>query len=427
MSDENQWQPPTSTGQQQPGSQQFTAPPAAPFAAPGGPAAPSAGSDASGGGQQPPPSSWTLPPKPGLIPLRPLTLGDILGASFKVLRRNPRPTFGFAVAMQGIVAVLTVVVVGLVGFASFSRLATASAEDSADIMVGAFAVTMLSSLLPIALSLVLVALVQGILMLEVQRAALGEKQTLRQLWHRARGRLGALAGWMLLVAVAVIIAFATIVGVIVLFSTLLGVVGIAIAVLVGIFGGLGLVVIGAWLGTKLSLVPSVLMGERLTLRAAVARSWSLTGGYFWRTFGIQLLVAVILGFVTQVVTAPVQFLAPMVVFLVDPNGTGGPVAVIVLIAGYLLSLLVVIVVSSLTLVVQSACTALIYIDLRMRKEGLDLELSRFVEETHAGATNVADPFLVAGHARVATGNRADALAAQSAPQPLPPSSASPWT
>ena len=31
---------------------------------------------------------------PGLIPLRPLTLGPILGASFQVMRRNPRATFG---------------------------------------------------------------------------------------------------------------------------------------------------------------------------------------------------------------------------------------------------------------------------------------------------------------------------------------------
>ena len=48
---------------------------------------------------------WTPPPKPGLIPLRPLDLGTLLGASFRTLRRNPRPTFGMALLVQGIVSV----------------------------------------------------------------------------------------------------------------------------------------------------------------------------------------------------------------------------------------------------------------------------------------------------------------------------------
>ena len=42
---------------------------------------------------------------------------------------------------------------------------------------------------------------------------------------------------------------------------------------------------------------------------------------------------------------------------------------------------------------QSSATALLYIDLRMRKEGLDLELVRFVEARQAGDTSVPDPYL----------------------------------
>ena len=35
---------------------------------------------------------WSPPPKPGLIPLRPLSLGVILGGSFSVLRKSPQAT-----------------------------------------------------------------------------------------------------------------------------------------------------------------------------------------------------------------------------------------------------------------------------------------------------------------------------------------------
>jgi hypothetical protein len=57
-------------------------------------------------------------------------------------------------------------------------------------------------------------------------------------------------------------------------------------------------------------------------------------------------------------------------------------------------ILVSIVVSSITSIVQSAAACLVYIDLRMRKEGLDLALVRFVENRQAGTANAQNPFAV---------------------------------
>ena len=50
------------------------------------------------------------------------------------------------------------------------------------------------------------------------------------------------------------------------------------------------------------------------------------------------------------------------------------------------------IVGAVASVVQSATTALIYIDLRMRKEGLDLELVQFVESAQSGRNIVPDPY-----------------------------------
>ena len=560
MSDEQHWKPPVPV---QP-PHVYGSPDAHPYGPP------------SQGSPPAPAGSWTAPPKPGLIPLRPLTLGTILTGSFQVLRRNPRPTFGFAFGIQSAIMLLTLLITGAVTFAALSRLFTASSDDATEITAGAVVMIMLSTLIPGVLSIVALALVQGVLMLEIQRATLGEKLKLKQLWRRARGRIGALIGWVLLLTVALLVALAVLAVLIVLLTmldtvgialavvvgifgglgllalgawlgtkvslvpsvlmgerttlresvsrswrltdgyfwrtfgiqsaimlltllitgavtfaavsrlftastedateitagaavmimlstlvpgvlsvvalalvqgvlmleiqratlgeklklkqlwrrargrigaligwvllltvallvalavlavlivllTMLGTVGIALAVVVGIFGGLGLLALGAWLGTKVSLVPSVLMGERSTLREAISRSWRLTDGYFWRTFGIQLLVSVILSVAMQVITVPIQLVAPMAVFLIDPNGTGGPVAIVAVVAIYLVSLLIVLVMSSVVLVVQSAATGLIYIDLRMRKEGLDLDLARYVEEVGAGQ-NPPDPY-----------------------------------
>lgn len=405
MSNEDEWMPPGSSPS--PGGSPQGAAPLHPPVVAGqqpayGPPQGTAPAAPTGSPLQPPPlqqpiGSWTAPPKPGLIPLRPLTLGNIMAGSFQVLRRNPRPTFGFAFGVQAVIMVLTMVIVGVVSFLAAGRTVNASAADFDEIMTGAVFITLLSSLIPLILSMIAMALVQGILMLEIQRSTLGEKSTLRQLWRRARGRLGALIGWMSLLTLIMLVGLAVLAGFIVLLA-LLGPIGIALAVIVGIFGGLGLLVVGMWLGTKVSLVPSVLMGERLPLWVAVRRSWSLVSGYFWRTLGIQLLISTIISFAIQVIAVPVQLLAPMAILLIDPNGTGGPVTMVVLVGIYLVSALIVLVLTAIALVVQSSATGLIYIDLRMRKEGLDLDLARYVEETTAGYTS-ADPYLVSASAQ----------------------------
>ncbi|MEO7374845.1 MAG: hypothetical protein ABIW36_13240 [Terrimesophilobacter sp.] len=360
----------------------------------GGPAAPppygAAGSSTPG-----PPPGWTPPPKPGLIPLRPLDLGTILGASFRVLRRNPKPTFGAALLIQGASSVLVLVVLGLVTYLSLSRINFSTSENNNVIQAGSIAAIVATSLGAVLFTIATSALLQGIIVLEVSRATLGEKLTLRQLWRRAHGRLWALIGWSLLVAAAIAVAVVVLVGAIVLVVATLGNLGIAIAVLIGILGGFALLAVGIWIGTKLTLVSSALMIERLTLGAAIARSWRLTAGAFWRTFGIQLLVAVIINVALQVISAPLSLLSPLLMMLLDPNGQNQPSTIAVSIGITVLAAAVTLVFGAIGAVVQAATSALIYVDRRIRTEGLDLELARVVEARQAGAPNIPDPYLPA--------------------------------
>lgn len=340
---------------------------------------------------------WTPPPKPGLIPLRPLDLGTILGASFRVLRRNPRPTFGAALLIQGSVQLLLLLVVGGVSFAAFGRIATSTSQNTDEITAGAYGIVVLAAIIPGLLAVVASALLQGIIVLEVSRGTVGEKLTFRQLWSRARGRLGALVGWSALLMLAVTIVVGILVAVIVLLIVSLGSAGIVLAVFVGLFGGLGVLVLFVWLSTKLALVPSAIMIERMTIRHAFARSWMLTDRFFWRTFGILALVAVIIWVVSQVISFPLSFLGPMVTLLVDPQSQNQGAAIVVVAIVAVLAVVIVVMFQAITSVIQSATTALVYIDLRIRKEGLDLELARYVETRQSGAT--PDPFPHASAAR----------------------------
>ena len=342
-------------------------------------------------GQNPPawgaPPAWTPPPRPGLIPLRPLGFGTLLWAPFQVLRRNPKATFGSALIVQGVVALVTVVIVGLVTYFALGRVDNAPLEDRAALEAGATLSIVLSALVPVALAVLASAMLQGIIVIEVARATLGEKMRLSALWRAVLPRLWPLLLWTVLLSAAMIAALALVVGLVVLLVSLGGA-GVAFAVLTGILGTIALIVLGAWLITKTSLVPSVIVLERLGIRAAVARSWSLTQGYFWRTLGAQFLVALVVNIVSQIVTTPLSVLFGVATTLIDPNGSFE--AYIPSILLYVLTILLGLVLGAVAAVVQSSVTALIYIDLRMRKEGLDLELARFVESAPGSGD---DPYL----------------------------------
>lgn len=332
----------------------------------------------------PQPGGWRPPPKPGLIPLRPLGFGDLLGAAFKVVRRNPAATFGFALLATGVWSLLLFAGMGFLTWFGTDRVDAAAGDDLAAVEAGVVGMSVLFTLVPVLLSVVSTALVQGIVSMEVARGTLGEKHTLGGLWRRAKGRWGALIGWSFLIIVAVLVAFVVLTLLITAAALALGDAGWIVAVLLFLLFGAVAVVLGAWLGTKLSLVPSAIMIERLPLRAAIVRSWSLVRGAFWRTFGIQILVNVMIQIAASVVTTPISFLFPLLLPLFgqnisEPGDMVGWVIGLFAVTGVISTVF-----GALAAVLASSTSALIYLDRRMRTEGLDLELTRFVESGGTG-------------------------------------------
>jgi hypothetical protein len=350
--------------------------------------------------QQPQAAGWTPPPKPGLIPLHPLSFGTIIGSSFRVMRRNPGPTFGLAVLLYGIVTIVYVGVIGLLFASLFSRLSSASYEDANDIAAGGVGLIALSTLVPTSLALVATAILQGIISLEVSRATLGEKLRVRGLWRLAKGRVGVLVLWALLLTGALIVfvlisslttglVFAAGAGSSVGADATGAIIG---GIVLTLFLGLAFGAVGAWLGIKTALVPSIVMMERLGLFASIRRSWQLTRGSFWRTLGVQLLIGVIVYAATYIVSIPISLIGGIVIVLVNPTADEGAYFAAVAVM-YLLIGIVTVVVGAIGLVMQSASLALVYVDIRMRKEGLDLELLRYIEAKQTGTAGVDNPYL----------------------------------
>lgn len=375
MTDAPGWTPPEPASASQP-TTPWSAPPPPGAAWP--PGVPVAG----------PGTGWTAPPKPGLVPLRPMTLGTILGAMFQVMRRNPLPTFGLALLLSLAAGVITA---GLL-VAAFVPLDASGFENGPGIL-GAAALAIVGAVVGAVAQLFVTSIVQGVVTLEVASGTLGERMRLAGLWRRLRSRLPRLIGWLLLVAAASTVALGILVALVAGIAAL-GRDAVLPAVLVAVVGVLGMVVATAWLGVKLLFVTPAIVLERRGVFASVARSWRLTRGSFWRIFGILLLVLVIYYVASLVISFPIQIIGSIAVAFVGGGISTDPADGSGLVAGGVLwgvLLLVSWLVGAVGLVMISATVALLHIDTRMRREGLDQDLVRAAEARAAGVPH-PDPY-----------------------------------
>lgn len=349
--------------------------------------------------------TWTPARKKGVIPLHPMTFGMLLGKSFAALRHNPKVLFGFAVVLQLVILVLAALVMGLVLFTTFSRLETVStaSPDFEAVAAGTIAINVVAGILVGLASIAVTAIMQGVIAADVSYATIGRKATLRMLWRRMAPAFWRLAAYSALVIVAVFGLL--IVVALILFGIIAGgiaggmgtspeTVGLIVLIVVVFF--LACIPLYVWLSTKLMLVPSILVFERARLKDAIVRSWRLIRGRFWVAFGVSFLISFIMGIAMNVVAVPAQLFAQMFGAVLVPTGDPEPSAIIGMILLILAPQILTLVLQAITLVVQSTSAALIYLDSRMRYEGLDQTLVSYVERSDMGWTEeqLGDPYAV---------------------------------
>lgn len=315
--------------------------------------------------------SWQPPPQPGVVPLRPLGLGELIDGSVQTMRQNPRVMFGLSALVMAItvVASTVLVLVGLPRLASgFDGLEQgAGSEQIAPLVSGGVIIVVL----PIVLQYLAVIVLTGILILAVSDAVLGRRPSVGQVWRRARPRLLALVGLSLLTgflqALAVVACIAP---------------GVSLLLVSGLAGGLGLllgvplaVVVVVWLWVRFAFAAPALLLEELGVRAAVRRSWQLGYGSFWRVLGVLVLAAIIGGVANALLSVPFAVLGGVVAALtVEGDTATDAVYTQVLTQG--VSNIGTILATTVSAPFAAAVTALLYIDLRIRREGLDVALAK---------------------------------------------------
>lgn len=256
--------------------------------------------------------------------LRPLGVGEVLDASFKVVRSS----FGTLALCVLVVAVPLNILSTLISASTndrafeFGTTAAANSSNTGSVLAGV--------LLNGALSVVVLTLAAAACFRAVSGTYLGQRPTWQESLSFAAKRLGPLIVLSILYTLAVLVGF------------------------------VALILPGIWLSVALALSYPAMLSEGLGPMESLGRSRKLVSGRWWATFGallvMYILIAVIGGIVGLVV-----------------GGTLGASTDNEVVSAVVLTL-VNIVSSLITLPLVAAVLTIIYFDLRVRKEGFDLQL-----------------------------------------------------
>ncbi|MBL1087096.1 glycerophosphoryl diester phosphodiesterase membrane domain-containing protein [Streptomyces actinomycinicus] len=339
-----------------------------PPAAPGGYGTPGGYPAWGGGWGGPPPAA-----KPGVIPLRPLGVGEILDGAVSTMRTYWRTVLGISLAVALFVDTSLVLLQGFVLNDALSQSSLDSRTATPDEVFRALRETMIGTGIMTVITVAAMIVATALLTTVTSRAVLGKPVSTGEAWRESRPQLPKLAGLLILlglITVGVIVA-GTLPGILVLAGGGSDSGGAALFAL----GILAAIVVAVWLAIRFSLAAPALMLERQGVLKSMSRSAKLVRGSWWRILGIQLLAGLIANIVSALVTIPFALIGAAVSddgmdnFLATSGGHVGWAFLIIRGIGSLIG-------TTLTLPISAGVTVLLYIDQRIRREALDLELAR---------------------------------------------------
>ena len=312
------------------------------------------------------PTGWGAPapiaPKPGVVPLRPLGLGELLDGAVTTIRRYPKPTLG----LSAVIALVATLINTLFALTLESAGSTVTAADGT-VDVGAAVSSAAAGGPGVLISFLAGLVLTGVLTAVVGRGVLGREMTLAEAWQQVRPQVWQLLALSLLTGLVIV----GVVGLPLLLAfgigALAGPAGLVIAIPLGLAG----VVAGVYLYVRLALAPAALILERCGVAQSLRRSGVLVRGSWWRIAGILLLTAIIGTLVSGILQVPFG------IFSAVTSDSSSTLTVLASQIGAGLA-------ACRVAPFPTGVHALLYVDRRMRAEGLDVSLRSAAAEIPQG-------------------------------------------
>jgi hypothetical protein len=319
---------------------------------------------------------WTPPaPKPGVIPLRPLSVGEILDGAFTAVRRNPKATLGLAAIVMTINGVCTAVLGLLTRNAAANLQYPVAGQTYTSTQLGHFYASFAKVYVPLIVGTLIVQFVvdtclTGMLTAVIGHSVLGRQITIAEAWNLARPRLLAVVGSVLLEGLIILGLLAA--GVIPGLALILAH-AVALGVLLMVVSLIAAFVFIVIFSVRFSLATPAVVLEGKGPWTSLVRSWRLVKGSSWRVLGITLLTSIIVAFAGFILELPFDIISLAAGSHSHSNGLsfgfGGTTVI-----GVLVTAVGATVAGAVTRPVLAGTRVLLYTDLRMRREGLDIVL-----------------------------------------------------
>lgn len=311
------------------------------------------------------------------LDLRPLTLGELLDRSFRLYRRH----FWLFVGLMAVPSVL-VLILNLVMLVAPEFVDTTAAPDDLRVLAAmAMAGVVFLALMIVYFIAYVVAL--GATTVAVSELYLDRPATIASAFAHVRSYIGRLALLMILIGLRLLglflLAMVPLVGLGFAFAITAGQVGAALAGLVTVLGTFATMLAIFLYSLRYSVAVPALVLEPITANEAIRRSVFLIRDHFWRT-AVLVVFAIVITYAAMMIFQ-VPFMAAA--FAADPESR---TAFVLHIVGSVSGAIGGAVTGPLVIV----ALALLYYDLRIRKEGLDLQIMMASLDQHVppGATGV---------------------------------------
>ncbi|MEU3777688.1 hypothetical protein AB0F11_31730 [Streptomyces sp. NPDC032472] len=339
--------------------------------------------------------------QPGVIPLRPLAVGEILSGSFATIRRHWKQLAGVVLAVQACTLPVMALAVGIAVAAVHRHIEPVfglpqgeqpAAEHVVPLVVAACILFVLLVVMGLLGMAVLAALCPAVL----KEAVMGRPTTFRALWGATVRRAPAVAG-------------ATFLSVLIAGSPVLVALAVAVPVMVAAAAddsatallGLPPVLLLAalppavWLSTRFALAPAAVVMEGAGPVRALRRSAALVRGDWWRIFGITVLAGMLGGAISWLIQLPFNLVGSVTLLSalqgLPESGSPSAGAITAMVSGVLVAVLGGAVSQVFQIGFTQLVTAMLYVDQRMRRENLAAALLAELATAPAGPAPTPPP------------------------------------
>ena len=302
-----------------------------------------------------------------LIDIRPMDLGDILDGTIRVYRKNPWVFVGILALIVSIPMFITQVTTNYLMNISWEILKSgfSGETDLSGVFTSREYITASGAMMAGGILLFFLApIAQAAMVYAVSETILGREIDIRGCLNHIKPMSGKiiLAYFLyLLIALGVLGGLTLVIGII---ASNVGTQSLPVVVSISML----FLIIYAWfmvfLTIKYLFIPQSVVLDNTGAVQGLKRSFGLSTGYWWRTFGIYMIISIIIGIISALLGQGVKLVE------LGINAIPGLVDVVGLALGGIIMTFISLFLNPVTFI----ATTLLYYDLRIRKEGFDLVL-----------------------------------------------------